>query len=132
VAAITGTSLPKHKIDGVNILDMMKGNFEAKPRREFLYYYHNNHLEAVRKDNWKLVLPHDHRSYEGVLPGNDGHPGPYTPGHTELAMYILRRDPGEEYDVKELQQISETARQDLGDALTEREGENRRECGRVE
>lgn len=139
VAAVTGTSPPDHKIDGVNILELMKGNFEARPRREFLYYYHNNHLEAVRKDNWKLVLPHDHRSYEGVLPGNDGHPGPYRRAHTELALYDLRRDPGEEYDVQELypdivnelQQIAGNARQDLGDALTEREGANRRDCGRV-
>jgi hypothetical protein len=34
--------------------------------------------------------------------------------------------------VKDLQQIVENARRDLGDELTEWEGENRRECGRVE
>ncbi|MFQ5447638.1 MAG: arylsulfatase, partial [Saprospiraceae bacterium] len=66
-------------------------------------------------------------------------PGPYRRAHTELALYDLRRDPGEEYDVQELypdivnelQQIAGNARQDLGDALTEREGANRRDCGRV-
>ena len=35
------------------------------PRNEFYYYYEGN-LCAVRKDDWKLVLPHKYRSYEGV------------------------------------------------------------------
>ena len=67
-----------------------------------LLYYGKNNLEAVRKDNWKLVFPHESRSYKNVLPKNDGHPGPYSKFTTEYALYNLRRDPGEEYNVKEL------------------------------
>ena len=40
---------------------------EKEPRDHFFYYYGNNNLEAVRKDNWKLILPHSSRSYKGVL-----------------------------------------------------------------
>jgi len=139
LAEITGAKLPDHKIDGVNILPLWKGVADANPRDHFLYYYRRNSLEAVRKGHWKLVLPHSYRSYVGVLPGNDGFPGPYAHDSTGLALYDLRRDPGEHYDVKELypevveeiMPIVEAAREDLGDDLTKHEGKNRRPPGMI-
>jgi hypothetical protein len=47
--AITGAALPKKKIDGVNILSLLEGNFDANPRDVFYYYYRKNSLENVRK-----------------------------------------------------------------------------------
>jgi len=140
LAEITGASLPDHIIDGVSILPLLQGDETANPRDHFYYYYQRNALEAVRKDHWKLVLPHTHRTYEGVLPGNDGFPGPYAWKEAEYALYDLRRDPGERYDVKdlypeivaEIETLVEKARQDLGDDLTERTGKNVRESGRLE
>ena len=75
-----------------------------------------------------------------VLPKNDGHPGPYSIFTTEYALYNLRRDPGEEYNVKELypeivkelENLAEIARNDLGDNLTKRIGNNIREPGSIE
>ncbi len=139
LAAITDAELPDHKIDGVNIFSLLKGDASANPRTEFYYYYQGYALEAVRRDNWKLVFPHESRSYEGVLPGKDGWPGEYTKLETGLALYDLRRDPGERYDVKdanpeivdELQQLAEVARKDLGDKLQDRLGENVRAGGLV-
>jgi len=139
IAEITGTQLPDHKIDGISILPILRGDKDAEPRKTFYYYYHNNNLEAVRMGQWKLVFPHDHRSYENVLPGNDGFPGPYSQGRAEYALYNLRRDPGERYDVKEqhpailseLEELAEQARSDIGDELTGRPGENRRPRGRI-
>lgn len=139
LAAITGADLPEHKIDGLNILPLFKGVADANPRDHFYYYYGNNNLEGVRKGSWKLVLPHWSRSYEGVMPGKDGFPGAYAKDSTGLALYDLRRDPGERYDVKELHPdivedimvLVEEARKDLGDRLTENKGANRREPGRV-
>jgi len=137
IAEITGASLPDHKIDGVSILSLLRGEEDAEPRKFYYYYYHNNNLEGVRMGQWKLVFPHNHRSYENVLPGNDGFPGPYSQGVAEYALYDLRRDPGERYDVselypdivKELEKIAEQARTDIGDNLTGREGKNRRPRG---
>ena len=137
IADITGTQLPDHKIDGVSILPLLKGDKNAEPRKSFYYYYHNNNLEAVRMGRWKLVFPHNHRSYENVLPGNDGFPGPYSQGRAEYALYDLRRDPGERYDVKEqhpellaeMEELAEQARSDIGDELTGRKGTNRRDRG---
>ncbi|MGD9558220.1 MAG: sulfatase [Mangrovibacterium sp.] len=140
LAAITGAPLPEKQIDGVNILPLMKGDSGAEPRQYLYYYYQKNSLEAVRKGNWKLVLPHKYRSYEGVMPGKDGYPGEYAQAETTLALYDMRRDPGERYDVKEfypevveeLMKLVEQAREDLGDDLTGRPGKNRREPGKTE
>ena len=140
LAAITDASLPNHKIDGVSLLPILEGNMDAKPREFFAYYYRKNNLEAVRKDHWKLVLPHTGRTYKGFLPGNDGYPGPNTEQHEEpLALYDLRRDAGEEYDVqrqhpgivKDLQAYAEIVRADLGDENTNREGSGRRPLGKL-
>lgn len=138
LATVTGSALPSKKIDGVNILPVLKDEKNAEPRKTLYYYYNRNDLEAVRKGNWKLVFPHQYRSYEGVLPGNDGKAGPYKKGEqTEPALYDLRRDPGERYDVKEvypeivkeLEILAEEARKDLGDNLKGRKGENVRPVG---
>ena len=74
-----------------------------------------------------------------MLPGNDGWPGEYKEIEVEFGLYDLRRDPGEEYDVKEiypeivkeLEALANQARQDLGDDLTGVEGANIRESGRI-
>ena len=140
LAEITLAELPDHKIDGVSILPLLKGDPDANPRDQFLYYYQRNSLEAVRIGDWKLILPHNHRSYEDVLPGNDGWPGPYKNGQTGLELYDLRRDPGERYNVIEqypeitekLQKFAEEARMDLGDDLSAIRGANSRPVGSLE
>ena len=131
-------ALPKKKIDGVSILPLMQGISGAKPRETFYYYYQGNALEAVRKGQWKLVFPHEHRTYEGLLPGTGGVNGDTRQTTTGLALYDLRRDPGERYDVQSaypevvqvLQQLAREAREDLGDKLLNVTGKNVREAGR--
>ncbi|RLD30630.1 MAG: arylsulfatase [Bacteroidetes bacterium] len=140
IAKITGAKLPDHIIDGVNILPLMLGDEQANPRDHFYYYYRKNSLEAVRKGKWKLVLPHSYRTYKNALPGNDGFAGPTGTGTTGLALYNLRRDPGESYDVKDLYPevvedmmlLVKDAREDLGDELTKSVGNNVRSCGIIE
>ena len=135
---IVNGKLPKHKIDGVSIFGILKGE-TISPRDHFFYYYKTNRLEAVRKDHWKLILPHNSRSYENVLPGMDGHGGKYARLTLDYSLYNLRRDPGERYNVIEkypeitqsLKDLAETARDDMGDNATDRKGKNTREPGRV-
>ncbi len=130
---LTGAKLPKEKIDGIDFTDLLRGDDTKTPRENFLYYYRKNSLEAVRKDNWKLVFAHPGRTYEGSLPGKDGQPGPAPENHDfPVALYNLARDPGERYDVftqnpeivAELEKIAESAREDLGDDLQKRTGKN--------
>lgn len=141
LAVITGAAVPDKKIDGVNILPLLRGDTSASPRHDFYYYYQQNSLEAVQRDYWKLILPHNSRSYVGVAPGNDGWPGKYSNiAIKENELYDLRRDPGERYNVaeyypdivEELLRLAEEARKDLGDAITDFPGENRRKAGSVE
>lgn len=140
VVNVCGARLPKQRIDGVDWLALLKGDNTVTPRDHFYYYYRKNSLEAVRQGDWKLVFAHPGRTYEGFLPGQNGKPGPSTETHEfPIALYDLRRDPGERYDVQQqypelvakLEKLAEEARADLGDDLQKRIGANVREPGRV-
>ena len=134
LAEIVDAPLPKHVIDGVSILPIIKDSGAEGPRKTLLYYYHRNNLEAVRWMEWKLVLPHKYLSCEGEEPGHDGYPGAMHTQYTEKALYNLDSDPYEQTDLlgkypeieSILDSIVEAARKDLGDELTDREGEGRR------
>ena len=138
ICAITNSKLPIKKIDGVNVIPLLQGDDKAEPRKEFLYYYRKNNLEAVRKGQWKLVLAHPGRTHEGFMPGQDGFPGKLQEDFPfPEALYDLRRDPGERYDVQslypkmvaELKLLAEKAREELGDDLTQRKGKENRAVG---
>lgn len=138
IAEATGAALPKKKIDGVSLLAMLKGDFTSKPRQTMLFYYRKNSLEAVRHGDWKLVFAHPGRRDAGFIPGKDGQPGANTENHVyDQALYDLRRDPGERYNVEldypeiaaSLRKIADEARDDLGDDLKGMPGKNRRAIG---
>ncbi len=140
LADITNSPLPEKRIDGVNILPLLLGDENANPRESFLYYYRKNSLEAVRIGSWKLVLAHPGRTYIGYKPGSDGTPGGTDENYSiKEGLYDLRRDPGEQYDVKDyypevvavLKKLADDARIDLGDDILNVKGQNRREPGRV-
>ena len=140
LAAISRAPLPEKRIDGVNILPLMKGDPNANPRQSFYYYYRHNNLEAVSNGLWKLVLPHPSRTYIEFQPGKDGQPGMLNENFDfQGGLFDLRRDPGERYDVsdsnpkivEQLNKIANEAREDLGDELTGFSGKNRREPGQL-
>lgn len=140
IAEITNYSENPNQIDGISFLSQINDPKAEASRKSMYYYYNQNDLEAVRFENWKLVFPHKSRSYEGVLPGNDGFGGNYNELQVKtMELYDLRRDPGERYNVIEqnpeilekLLEIADEARKDLGDNLTKSEGQNRRPLGRI-
>ena len=138
-AKITGASLPGLKIDGVDISELWRGNTAANPRNNILYYYGKNNLNAVRKGNWKLVLPHSWQSYD-TKPGMDGQGGPRVKKDVvEPQLYNMMRDPGEQFNVieyfpekaQEIMELVEAARAELGDLNTGLEkGSGTREIGK--
>jgi len=138
IAALTGAPMPGRAIDGVNILPLLVGEEGARPRDQFLYYYAGE-LRAVREGKWKLHFPHTFLSYEGVEPGNDGHPGRYGRGKTGFALYDLEKDIGETRDLSKhhpeivgrLKSLGDVAREVLGDALTGVQGSEVRPPGRL-
>jgi arylsulfatase len=140
LCAITKSPLPKKKIDGVNIQALIQGDTEAEPRKIFYYYYRTNNLEAVRQGTWKLVFAHPGRTHEGFLPGQDGFPGPLREDFPfKQALYDLRRDPGERYDMSEkypeklaeLQALGNQARAEIGDDLLKIKGAENRTVGQA-
>ena len=139
IAAVTHSALPSAKIDGVDITSLLLDEDGAEPRDHFVYYYHANSLEAIRKDRWKLVFPHPHRTYYQNIPGYDGWPGGQPNDTTALALYDLRLDPGESVDVKEkfpevvgeLKKLADEYRRSLGDALTKQTGSEVRPAAQV-
>ncbi len=138
VAELSSSPLPQRKIDGVSLVPLLSGVEGANPRESFVYYFNRNDLEAVTDGSFKLVFPHKYRTYEAFAPGNDGQPGKLTQAEvTKNELYDLRRDPGERYDViaeypdraDRLMKIADAMREELGDALTGKEGTQRREAG---
>ncbi len=139
-AKIAGTNLPELKIDGTDITELWKGNTEAEPRQDILFYYGRNNLNAVRKGNWKLVLPHTWNSYN-TKPGMDGNGGPRPKMVVEKPeLYDMTRDPGEQYNVieyfpekaAEIMEIVEAARAELGDLnVGVEKGNGNREIGSI-
>jgi arylsulfatase len=139
LADLCGAPLPERKIDGVSLKNIIDGGLNDTPRKYFLYYFKKNNLEAVRDGRFKLVFQHDSRTYTKYLPGMDGKGGKvFESAHIPMALYDMRRDPGECYDVQEqnpdvikkLMKIAEEARGDLGDDLTGNPGKNRRPVGK--
>ena len=125
IANILGDKIERYANDGVSLVPLLNGEKNSNPRNE-LYYYYGEKLIAVRKGNWKLVFPHVYRSYKGVEPGKNLHPGPYNKGQSGLELYDLSNDIGETTDVaglfpnivKELEKVGSIARSKLGDKLT--------------
>ncbi|MCK5146345.1 sulfatase [bacterium] len=137
LAALTGAVLPEKPIDGVSILPLLEGDETANPRNTFLYYY-GAELRGVREGRWKRVFAHRTRSYVGVEPGRDGHPGSYAFPAVPAALYDLKTDPAETMDVAaqhpdvviRLDTLAEEARTSLGDRLMHRKGCDVRPPGR--
>ncbi|MBT1686130.1 sulfatase family protein [Dawidia soli] len=131
IAAATGATLPQKKIDGMNFLPLWLKQSDKGPREVFYYYFGANNLEGIRYKHWKLVLKHTSGSY-APQHGTGGKGGAIDKVEVPQALYDLSHDPGEAYDVQKvypdivtkLLGFAEEARQDLGDDLTNRQGNN--------
>lgn len=138
IAELTGSSLPDHPIDGMDLSPLLLGEPDARSPHDALFFYWGRELHAVRSGNWKLHFPHPYRSLDGPA-GADGQPSPYISRMIGLSLFDLEADPGESTDVKDdhpevvarLQALAEQARDELGDAFSDREGSGVRPPGRL-
>jgi arylsulfatase A-like enzyme len=137
LAALAGTSLPAHPIDGLNIWPLLSGVRGAPTPHEALYFYWENELHAIRSGRWKLHFAH---SYHQPDPrGAGGAPGQMKQPRMPPALFDLQTDIGETRDVAarhpdvvhRLETLAEAARAELGDSLTKRTGRGVREPGRL-
>ncbi len=141
IARLTGALLPEdHRFDGKDISPLMTGQPGAKTPHEAFFYYNGRQLQAVRSGRWKLHVPHRYRSIHGATLSSPTHPGAYVQDSIGLALFDLETDLGETTDVaaqhpaivERLLGLIDRARDDLGDALTGREGANVRPPARVD
>lgn len=137
LASLTGAKLPPLPIDGLDISPLLLGQPGAKSPHEALYFYWGRELQAVRSGRWKLHFPHDYQALK--TPGSGGQPGAYEKRQLPLSLFDLSSDLGESRDVQadhpdvvsRLQRLAESARSELGDTLTGREGQGVRPPGRL-
>ena len=141
LAGIARAGLPAHRIDGLDIWPLIIGTEGARsPHQAYFFYNRLNELQALRSGRWKLHLPHMYWTLGGREPGNGGSPARYDYVGTELGLYDLQSDIGETNNVaaehpqvvERLLALAEQARRDMGDSLTDRQGANLREPGRVQ
>lgn len=119
--SLGGGKLPEDRnIDGYDIRPLMFGEEGAASPYEAFFYYWQSDIEAVRAGKWKLhVRKRDQEVKE---------------------LYDLEQDIGERtnlYDafpdvVKQLEELLEQGRNELGDGATGAPGRNLRPAGRVE
>ncbi len=136
VAKLANAPLPKQKIDGKDIWNLLSGKENAKTPHEVYYFYYGQQLQAVRSGKWKLHFPHRYRSLKGK-PGHGGTPGRYKRLETGFALYDLENDISEKTNllakhpsiVKKLKAYGEQAREDLGDK--NRKGKGQRPAGQL-
>lgn len=143
IAKLIGAKLPNHPIDGLDVWPLIAGKRGAKnPHKTYLSYYENNQLQAVWSGDgrWKLQLPHTFRTLGGRPGGTNGIPAKYEQCKIEKPeLYDIRTEISEMANVadknprivRSLLATAEAAREDLGDALTKRDGRGRREPGRM-
>ncbi len=151
IAGLLGASLSANRIDGQDIWPLMSGREGAKTPHESYLYYNGGELHALRAGNWKLHFPHPFLVVNGT-PGTNGKPANFanlkpasiTQSGLEgiasrhgyrvekcgLELYDLHDDVSESRNVADkhpdvvqrLQALADTARADLGDSLTRRQG----------
>ena len=141
IAQITGAELPELPIDGKSIWRMLTNSKAKSPEEAYFIYYNKNELQAVVMGDWKLYFPHKYRSIvPGQAPRNDGIPiDYYMIEMKEMELYHIPTDISESKNVisenpeivAKMQAFAEKSREDMGDALQNREGKNNREPGRV-
>jgi len=139
IARLAGADLPSHTIDGKDIWPVVVAEPGAKSPHDAFFYYQGWALEAVRSGQWKLHFPHGYRTLGGRPGGTGGIPAKYEQTKTELALYDLSTDIGEQHNVADehpdvverLQKLADAMRQDLGDSAMKIEGTGRRPSGKV-
>jgi arylsulfatase A-like enzyme len=139
LAKLWNVNLPADRIiDGKDITPLLRADPAARSPHEALYFYWNNHLQAVRMGKWKLHFPHDYRM-EPAQRATGGTPTKARAGKIPLSLFDLEADPGEATDVSaqhpqvvdKIKQLADAMRQQLGDSATRQKGAQVREPGRL-
>ena len=135
---LAGGKVPRDRIiDGKDIWPLMTAQPGAKTPHQAVFYYWGEELQGVRSGKWKLHVPHSFKHPEPA--GAGGIPGTEVTRQTSLELFDLENDISETTNVadkhpevvRRLEGYLESARRDLGDSLTGRQGKNVRPPGKM-
>jgi len=140
VAHLIGAELPKHDIDGKNILPLIQGEPDARSPHDAYYFYYGNELQAMRMGKWKLHFPHGYRTLAGREGGAGGKPVNYSQAKIGLELFDLESDISESTNiadkhpevVKQMQKLADQQREQLGDSRLKKKGVGIRPSGRLD
>ena len=158
VAALISGRLPEKKIDGKNILPLIRGEAGVKSPHEALFFYAGAELQAVRMGKWKLHFAHPYLTVTEAT-RDDGKPAGYGKlkplsitqsgiegiasrhGYgvkkIEESLFDLDADKGETTDVlrdhpdiaERMRKLADDMRTELGDGLRGMAGKENRRAG---
>jgi arylsulfatase A-like enzyme len=139
MAALSGGSLPQHKIDGHDIRPLIFGEPGAQTPYEAYWCYWHGALHAIRTQDWKLHFPHAYRTLNGRPGGTGGIPVKYEQGKIGQELFDMVNDKEETTDVsaqhpdvvERLVALGEKARADLGDRALDIPGPGIRDCAHI-
>ncbi len=99
LASLTGSSLPKHPIDGRNVWDLITAKPGAVNPHDYYAFSTGATFEGVMSGDgrWKLHVPHEYRTLIEV--GNDGMAGKYRQVSIEASLFDMEKDPLESTNV---------------------------------
>ena len=135
-----GRKLPDHKIDGKDIWPLISGQPGAKSPHEAFFYLSGLGPRSRPQRPVEAALPARLPHARPAVPAaRAARPAKYEQAKTDLALYDLENDIGEQHNVADqhpdvverLQQLADAMRQDLGDAAQKMEGTGRRPAGKV-
>ncbi|MDB4391721.1 sulfatase [bacterium] len=89
---LAGAELPKQKIDGFDITNLILGHEGAKSKYESFLYYRRRQLQAIRMGDWKYHLPLEATHPNWTTPNTE------RPGRP-AKLVNLKDDPVEQSDV---------------------------------
>jgi arylsulfatase A len=112
ICELTGAKQPVKKTDGKSIVPLLKGGEMSELDERYFYYYSNTDLKAVRKGDWKYMLP---LKYGMVTePGKDGENGKTEMFEQSAALYNLTTDISENNNViEDFPEIAEELKNEL-------------------
>jgi len=137
ISGLVGGSLPKHTIDGLDILPQMIEPTPPASPHDALYFYYGRQLQAVRSGKWKLHFQHGYRTLNGREGGTGGIPVRYQNATIGQELFDLHADISETTDVsaehpevvQQLTELANQARAELGD--NKRNGAGSRPAGQL-
>ena len=113
LAALTGGTLPPDRqIDGLDVSDLWRGEVEASPRDEFLYYTAHGEIEGIRQGSWKLLVKRPRRARKTAADA--------APPAPQVLLFDLATDLGEQTNLAAEHPDVVTR---LRDRMTELDGE---------